>query len=138
MSRPFRALILVENLPVPFDRRVWLEATTLTRHGYEVSVICPKGKGFDKRRQWERTWDLQRLEDRGEPLPGGLERIPVPPKYAQADFARPSFWKARGKLDVPKERFVSVSGAERDADTSMVLAWAGFDHAQLAQAIATK
>jgi glycosyltransferase involved in cell wall biosynthesis len=48
MSRPFRALILVENLPVPFDRRVWLEAMTLTRHGYDVSVICPKGKGFDK------------------------------------------------------------------------------------------
>ena len=48
MSRPFRVLILVENLPVPFDRRVWLEAMTLTRHGYEVSVICPKGKGLNK------------------------------------------------------------------------------------------
>jgi hypothetical protein len=96
-----------------------------------------KGKGFDKRRQWERTWDLQRIEDRGEPLPGGLERIPVPPKYGQADFARASYWKARGKLDVPKERFVSVVGAERDADTTAVLAWAGFNHAQLAQAIGT-
>ncbi len=41
-------LIIVENLPVPFDRRVWLEATTLKRDGYEVSVICPTGKGFDK------------------------------------------------------------------------------------------
>src|SRR4051812_24283768 len=38
-----RVLILVENLPVPFDRRVWLEATTLHRAGYTVSVICPKG-----------------------------------------------------------------------------------------------
>lgn len=38
-----RVLIIVENLPVPFDRRVWSEATTLARHGYEVSVICPKG-----------------------------------------------------------------------------------------------
>ncbi len=47
MSRPYRVLILVENLPVPFDRRVWLEATTLTRHGYDVSVICPKAKGFN-------------------------------------------------------------------------------------------
>jgi glycosyltransferase involved in cell wall biosynthesis len=35
----------VENLPVPFDRRVWSEATTLQKAGYEVSVICPKGKG---------------------------------------------------------------------------------------------
>ncbi len=42
-----RVLIVVENLPVPFDRRVWLEATTLARHGDRVSVICPKAKGFD-------------------------------------------------------------------------------------------
>ncbi|MDH2403177.1 glycosyltransferase family 4 protein [Bradyrhizobium sp. SSUT18] len=38
-----RVLIIVENLPVPFDRRVWSEACTLARHGYEVSIICPKG-----------------------------------------------------------------------------------------------
>ncbi|MEI9428191.1 glycosyltransferase family 4 protein [Mesorhizobium sp. Cs1299R1N3] len=40
-----RILIIVENLPVPFDRRVWSEATTLVKAGYQVSVICPKGKG---------------------------------------------------------------------------------------------
>lgn len=40
-----RVLIIVENLPVPFDRRVWSEATTLVKAGYQVSVICPKGKG---------------------------------------------------------------------------------------------
>jgi glycosyltransferase involved in cell wall biosynthesis len=38
----------VQNLPVPFDRRVWLEATTLRAAGYEVSVVCPKAKGFDR------------------------------------------------------------------------------------------
>lgn len=43
-----RVLIVVENLPVPLDRRVWLEATTLTAHGYHVSVICPTGRGWDK------------------------------------------------------------------------------------------
>lgn len=42
-----RVLIIVENLPVPFDRRVWQEATTLKANGYQVSIICPKGKGFD-------------------------------------------------------------------------------------------
>jgi glycosyltransferase involved in cell wall biosynthesis len=42
-----RVLIVVENLPVPFDRRVWTEATTLVAAGYTVSVICPMGKGFD-------------------------------------------------------------------------------------------
>jgi glycosyltransferase involved in cell wall biosynthesis len=46
MSRG-RVLIIVQNLPVPFDRRVWLEATTLTQAGYHVSVICPKAKGFN-------------------------------------------------------------------------------------------
>ena len=42
-----RVLIVVENLPVPLDRRVWLEATTLAAHGYAVSVICPTGRGWD-------------------------------------------------------------------------------------------
>lgn len=42
-----RVLMVVENLPVPFDRRVWMEARTLKAAGAEVSVICPKGKGFD-------------------------------------------------------------------------------------------
>jgi glycosyltransferase involved in cell wall biosynthesis len=41
---PRRVLIIVENLPVPFDRRVWSEATTLRSAGYVVSVICPKGR----------------------------------------------------------------------------------------------
>lgn len=43
-----KVLIIVENLPVPFDTRVWQEATTLVDNGYTVSVICPKGKGYDK------------------------------------------------------------------------------------------
>jgi glycosyltransferase involved in cell wall biosynthesis len=42
-ARP-RILIIVQNLPVPFDRRVWLECKALTAAGYEVSVVCPKGK----------------------------------------------------------------------------------------------
>lgn len=43
---PRRVLIVVENLPVPLDRRVWLEATSLTEHGYEVSIICPMARGW--------------------------------------------------------------------------------------------
>ncbi len=48
-GKPRRVLIIVENLPVPFDRRVWQEATTLQQAGYEVSIICPTGKGYDRR-----------------------------------------------------------------------------------------
>ena len=44
-----RVLILVENLPSPFDRRVWQEATTLRDAGYAVSIICPTGKGYEKK-----------------------------------------------------------------------------------------
>lgn len=43
-----RVLIIVENLPLPFDRRVWLEANTLKNAGYEVSIICPKMMEFTK------------------------------------------------------------------------------------------
>jgi glycosyltransferase involved in cell wall biosynthesis len=46
-----RVLIIVQNLPVPFDRRVWLEATSLQRAGYVVSVICPKAKGYTASRE---------------------------------------------------------------------------------------
>jgi glycosyltransferase involved in cell wall biosynthesis len=48
-------LIIVQNLPVPFDRRVWQEATSLRRHGFGVAVICPK-KG-------KCTASYERLED---------------------------------------------------------------------------
>jgi hypothetical protein len=40
-----RILIIVQNLPVPFDRRVWLECGSLTDAGYQVAVVCPKGPG---------------------------------------------------------------------------------------------
>ena len=40
-----RVLIIVQNLPVPFDRRVWLECQALVAAGYQVSVVCPKGDG---------------------------------------------------------------------------------------------
>ena len=59
-----RVLIIVENLPVPFDRRVWQEATTLAGSGYEVSVICPKGKNY------ERGYEcLERVHIYRHPLP---------------------------------------------------------------------
>lgn len=41
-------LIIIENLPAPFDRRVWQEANTLKEEGADVSIICPKMKGYDK------------------------------------------------------------------------------------------
>ncbi len=44
-----RVLIIIENLPAPFDRRVWQEATTLRDAGYTVSIACPTAKGYERR-----------------------------------------------------------------------------------------
>jgi glycosyltransferase involved in cell wall biosynthesis len=46
-----RVLILVENLPSPFDRRVWQEANALKDAGYTVSIICPTGRGYEKKHE---------------------------------------------------------------------------------------
>jgi len=65
------------------------------------------------------------------------QTIPVPPKYALADFRKPAYWAARGKLDVPKERFILYPDAGRDTDPTLLLGWAGWDHAQQSLALAT-
>ena len=87
--------------------------------------------GMTKFREWQHVWDLQRREDAGQSV-----QIPVPPKYAQADFRSSAAWRARGKLDVPKERFVAYPGVARPGDGSPVIGWAGWDHADQAQALA--
>jgi hypothetical protein len=64
--------------------------------------------------------------------------IPVPPKYRSEDFREGTFWKLRGALDVPKERFVSYPGLHRahDAGAPLVL-WAGYDGKARALALTT-
>jgi hypothetical protein len=85
--------------------------------------------GMRVRAQWEQTWALQRREDAGEKV----GPIPVPPKYKQGDFRDLAYWRSRGKLDVPKERFISCPGASRDG--ALLLGWAGWDYLQQAQAL---
>ena len=63
-GRRRRALILVEDLPVPFDRRVWSEARTLRDAGWKVTVVCPRGEGA---RRWHER--LQGIEIFRYPLP---------------------------------------------------------------------
>jgi hypothetical protein len=85
---------------------------------------------MEKRREWEKTWELQRHEDAGEKV-----EIPVPPKYRSADFQDATWWSLRGSLDVPKERFILYSGLEGTSDSSPVIGWAGWDHLKQAQAL---
>jgi hypothetical protein len=101
-----------------------------------------KESGMRKRAAWEATWDLQRQEDAGSYRPVSRERggdgpIPVPPKYAAADFSRPEYWTNRGKVDMPREAFILYPGAGRVGDPTPVIGWAGWDHAQQALALAT-
>ncbi|WP_090571633.1 DUF7008 domain-containing protein [Belnapia rosea] len=63
--------------------------------------------------------------------------IPVPPKYRTPDFQSATFWGLRGGLDVPKERFVSFLHCGRDADPSLLILWAGYDHLARARALAS-
>lgn len=90
-----------------------------------------KPAGVEKYRAWQDVWVLQRREDAGEKV-----AISVPPKYGQSDFAKATYWKARGKLDVPKERFISYPGVAREGDPTPVLGWAGWSHRDQALALA--
>lgn len=153
-----------------------------------LPVLRYKETGLRNRAIWERTWELQREEDRLEALrekarakmkaaseamlaklpkkeaeearaseklltallkddatwnatKAELDAVPanpvieVPPRYASKDFQNANFWRLRGKLDVPKERFVSFPHCGPDGDETTLITWAGFDHRQQAQAI---
>jgi hypothetical protein len=119
-----------------------------------LPILRYKPTGLRKRAEWEHTWELQRLEDAIDSrtkLPKDhpdyvpevftkelkqqeIGDIPVPPKYTSADFQKPHYWRLRGKLDVPKERWVSFPYCNAE-DGTMTIAWAGYNHLQLAQAI---
>ncbi|WP_428836933.1 BREX-2 system adenine-specific DNA-methyltransferase PglX [Streptomyces cuspidosporus] len=104
-----------------------------------LAALRYKPAALKKRADWEHVWDLQRQEDAApdEPTKRKIrDSIPVPPKYTSADFLKPSYWRARGKLDVPKERFISyATGAI--SGTPKLFGWAGWDHREQAQALAT-
>lgn len=74
-NRTTPVLIIVENLPVPLDRRVWQEARTLRDAGYHVSVICPKRGEFTRARERLEGIDIYRhfLPEAGGPLGYVLE-----------------------------------------------------------------
>ncbi|MDG3017208.1 BREX-2 system adenine-specific DNA-methyltransferase PglX [Speluncibacter jeojiensis] len=99
-----------------------------------LAAMRYKDSGLRKRAEWERVWDLQRDEDAG--LIKATD-IPVPPKYTSADFVKSSYWSHRGKLDVPKERFIAYPGAGRATDPTPLLGWAGWNHAEQGIALAT-
>src|SRR5262249_40766152 len=61
--------------------------------------------------------------------------VAAPPKYTSNDFQSGHCWSLRGKLDVPKERFISFPHCEREGDPSLVIGWAGWNELQPAATI---
>ncbi|MCC9608565.1 BREX-2 system adenine-specific DNA-methyltransferase PglX [Blastopirellula sp. JC732] len=93
----------------------------------------------DEQRQQIAKWQTEtpqsaRADDRNL---DAILAIPVPPKYTSGDFLSSGgarYWALRGKLDVPKERWISFPHCD-GPDGTLMLAWAGYNHLQQAQAI---
>ncbi|MEU2734784.1 BREX-2 system adenine-specific DNA-methyltransferase PglX [Streptomyces sp. NPDC007095] len=108
-----------------------LAAVIAPEHVPHLAAVRYKESGLRKRAQWEQVWAKQRQQDQnGEP-----RDIEVPPKYTSADFLQHSYWSNRGKLDVPKERFISYPGSSPDNDPSLLIGWAGWNHRHQAEAL---
>ena len=97
-----------------------------------LPVLRYTESGLRKRLEWETVWHVQRLQDAGEAV-----ECAVPPKYVTKDMQKGDFWRLRGALDVPKERFILYPFFQRDSDASPVLGWAGWSHLEQAKALAT-
>ncbi|MEU4304005.1 BREX-2 system adenine-specific DNA-methyltransferase PglX [Streptomyces rochei] len=108
-----------------------LAAVVEPEHVPYLAALRYKESGLRKRAQWEKVWEEQREEDKD----GKRRDIKVPPKYTTADFLKNSYWSNRGKLDVPKERFISYPGASPDNDPSLLIGWAGWNHRYQAEAL---
>jgi hypothetical protein len=110
-----------------------LAAETVPNHPFHVYT----SQGLAKRSVWEETWALQRREDAGEKV----NNIPVPPEYSQGsrgksvDFLKTEYWKLRGALDVPKERFIAFTEVPGRAGGETLYGWAGWTAQQRVKAI---
>lgn len=130
LVHPYRvATTIAHPDPEALPRQALLNAKTVPY----LAALRFTASGLDKHAEWQHTWELQRREDAGETI----DKIPVPPKYAQTDYRSTTTWQLRGPLDVPKERFISYPGCESDQDKEPVYGWAGWDHEQRAKALAT-
>ncbi|WP_105973296.1 BREX-2 system adenine-specific DNA-methyltransferase PglX [Streptomyces geranii] len=116
-----------------------MSALLADEHVPFLAALRHKPAALKKRQDWERVWELQRNEDAAETEAEKRtirDSIRAPQSYVSADFLKPSYWRARGKLDVPKERFISYATGSLSG-TPELFGWAGWDHREQAQALAT-
>lgn len=125
-----RVLIIVQNLPVPFDRRVWLESLALRDAGYDVTVVCPQGRGTHSRQVVEAVTILAY-----RPYAPGGGALSYVAEYAYS-FAATAYKVARarlgGRFDVvqacnPPEIFWPLARLLRAVDRTRFV----FDHHDL-------
>ncbi|MFI7364809.1 BREX-2 system adenine-specific DNA-methyltransferase PglX [Streptomyces sp. NPDC050149] len=132
--------VSVADLYAPRKELATVVAELLTdEHVPFLPALRYKPTGLKKRADWEQVWELQREEDAAPDEPAKRkirDAIPLPPKYTSADFLKPSYWRARGKLDVPKERFISYATGAISGVPDL-FGWAGWDHREQAQALTT-
>jgi hypothetical protein len=121
----FRELLVIHLGSLDYDLATEVGKLLAGKAVPGLAALRYKETGIEKFRAWENTWELQRAEDRGEKV-----TVPVPPKYAQGDFLKTTYWSARGKLDVPKERFIAYPGSRYSEDSTELYGWAGWDHGQ--------
>jgi hypothetical protein len=105
-----------------------LFADTVPSHPFHVY----KPAGLVKRAAWERTWEDQRREDAGEKV-----TPEIPPSYGSGDFLKTEYWQLRGKLDVPKERFIAFTEVPGRAGAETLYGWAGWTPLERVKAILT-
>lgn len=119
-------------------RRVWEQVWELQRREDAVDAAVAADPEYAAPREGEsQDAFAKRLaaaqKDQREAEVGA---IPRPPKYASVDFQRAEFWRMRGALDVPKERFIAYPYLSREGDDAPLLGWAGWIHLQQAEALA--
>jgi hypothetical protein len=106
-----------------------------------LAALRYRDSGLRKRAQWEDVWALQRQED--EARSNGQEAMaveirditPIPAKYSKPDFVKIGYWRHRGKLDVPNERFICYPDTRSTTDHKALIGWAGWDHEQRAEVL---
>lgn len=95
-----------------------------------IKVHVYSADGLLKRVEWETTWRLQQLEDAGQDA-----NPAVPPRFGNDDFLRQDYWLLRGKLDVPKERFIAFTEAPTAVSDAPLYGWAGWTHRERARVL---
>lgn len=103
-----------------------LSSDAVPNHRFHVY----KPSGLVKCGVWDRTWEEQRRQDAGEDV-----NAEVPPAYGSGDFLRNEYWQLRGKLDVPKERFIVFSEVPGRFSAETLYGWAGWTSLQRLKAI---